>query len=96
MKMEDEKVKEAHVILHPIRFRIIELLNEKQMHVSELSKALAEERRLLSYHLDILEEYGFVQSQHEISDQPKSKGKALRIYRATDKIEQVLGAIKKM
>lgn len=94
--MEDEKVKEAHVILHPIRFRIIELLSEKQMHVSELSKALAEERRLLSYHLDILEEYGFVQSKHEISDQPKSKGKALRIYRATDKIEQVLGAIKKM
>jgi DNA-binding transcriptional ArsR family regulator len=94
--MEDEKVKEAHVILHPIRFRIIELLSEKQMHVSELSKALAEERRLLSYHLDILEEYGFVQSKHEISDQPMSKGKALRIYRATDKIEQVLGAIKKM
>jgi DNA-binding transcriptional ArsR family regulator len=96
MKMEEEKVKEAYVILHPIRFRILELLSEKQMHVSELSKALAEERRLLSYHLDILEEYGFVQSKHEISDQPKSKGKALRIYRATDKIEQVLGAIKKM
>jgi len=33
MKMEEEKVKEAHVILHPIRFRIIELLSEKQMHV---------------------------------------------------------------
>jgi predicted transcriptional regulator len=96
MKMEEEKVKEAYVILHPIRFRIIELLSEKQMHVSELSKALAEERRLISYHLDILEEYGFVQSKHEISDQPKSKGKALRIYWRTDKIEQVLGAIKKM
>jgi predicted transcriptional regulator len=96
MKMEEEKVKEAYVILHPIRFRLIELLSEKQMHVSELSKALAEERRLISYHLDILEEYGFVQSKHEISDQPKSKGKALRIYWRTDKIEQVLGAIKKM
>jgi len=96
MKMEEEKVKEAHVILHPIRFRIIELLSEKQMHVSELSKALAEERRLISYHLDILEEYGFVQSKHEISDQPRSKGKALRIYWTTDKIHHVLDEIRQM
>ncbi len=94
--MEEEKVKEAHVILHPIRFRIIELLSEKQMHVSELSKALAEERRLISYHLDILEEYGFVQSKHEISDQPRSKGKALRIYWTTDKIHHVLDEIRQM
>jgi len=96
MKMEEEKVKEAHVILHPIRFRIIELLSEKQMHVSELSKALAEERRLISYHLDILEEYGFVQSKYEISDQPRSKGKALRIYWTTDKIHHVLDEIRQM
>ena len=94
--MEEEKVKEAHVILHPIRFRIIELLSEKQMHVSELSKALAEERRLISYHLDILEEYGFVQSKYEISDQPRSKGKALRIYWTTDKIHHVLDEIRQM
>jgi predicted transcriptional regulator len=93
---EDMMMTEAHLILHPIRFRLLQLLSERQMYVSELSKALAEERRLLSYHLDILEQYGFVQSKHEISDQPRSKGKALRTYWATDKIEQVLGELKKL
>lgn len=96
MNKEDTVVKDAHLILHPIRFRILELLGEKQMNVSELSKALAEERRLLSYHLDLLEQCGFVQSRHEISTQPKSKGKAVRIYGRTDKLEQVLGAIKQL
>jgi predicted transcriptional regulator len=96
MKIEDELVKEAHVILHPIRFRIIELLSEKPMHVSELSKTLSEERRLVSYHLDMLEDYGFVKSRHEISEQPKSKGKALRIYWTTEKVRELLGEIRKM
>lgn len=94
--MEDKLVKEAHVILHPIRFRILELLAEKPMHVSEISRALGEERRLVSYHLDTLEEFGFVTSKHEISDQPKSKGKALRIYWTTGKVKEVVSELKKM
>jgi predicted transcriptional regulator len=96
MKVEDKLVKEAHVILHPIRFRIVELLTEKPMHVSEISTTLGEERRLISYHLDTLEEYGFVTSKHEISKHPKSKGKALRIYWTTDKVREVISKIKKM
>jgi predicted transcriptional regulator len=96
MKVEDKLVKEAHVILHPIRFRIVELLSEKPMHVSEISKTLGEERRLISYHLDTLEEYGFVTSKHEISEHPKSKGKALRIYWTTAKVGEVISKIKKM
>jgi predicted transcriptional regulator len=96
MKMEDALVKEAHVILHPIRFRLVELLAEKPMHVSEISRAMGEERRLVAYHLDTLEEYGFVKSKHEISEQPKSKGKALRIYWTTDKVKTVIAELKKM
>ncbi|HDS45483.1 MAG TPA: transcriptional regulator [Methanomicrobia archaeon] len=66
------------------------------MHVSEISKMLGEERRLISYHLDTLEEHGFVESKHEISEHPKSKGKALRVYWTTDKVKGVIGEIKRM
>ena len=97
MKIEDKLVKEAHVLLHPIRFRIIELLAEKPMHINSISKALeGKKKKLVSYHLDILEEYGFVTSEYEISEQPKSKGKALKKYSVTDKVEEVLSGIKKM
>jgi DNA-binding transcriptional ArsR family regulator len=96
MKMKAELVKEAHVILHPIRFKIVELLAEKPMHISEISRALNEERRLVSYHLDTLDEYGFVSSNYAISEHPKSRGKALRIYSTTGKVKKVVSELKKM
>jgi DNA-binding transcriptional ArsR family regulator len=95
MKIEDRLVEEAHVLLHPIRFRIVELLAEKPMHINAISNTLGEDRRLVSYHLLTLEEYGFVDSKYEISEEPKSKGKALKRYWVTDKVEGVISEIKK-
>jgi DNA-binding transcriptional ArsR family regulator len=96
VKIEEELVKDAHVLLHPVRFRIVELLMEKPMHINEISKAMGEERRLVSYHLLTLEEHGFVDSRYEISEQPKSKGKAIRKYWVTDKVEEVISELKKI
>lgn len=97
MKLEANLVKDAHVLLHPIRFRIVELLAEKPMHINAISKALEEEKkRLVSYHLHILEEHGLVSSKYEISELPKSKGKALKIFWLTDKVDVVLSGLKKI
>ena len=95
MAIEDKLVKEAHVLVHPIRFRIVELLLKNPMHINEISQALGEERRLVSYQLDLLEEYGFVKSKHELSTKPKLKGRAIRTYWVTDKVQEVIDAIKK-
>ncbi len=65
------------------------------MHISELSRAMSEERRLVTYHLIKLEERGFVTSKYELSEQPKLKGKALRMYTAIDKVARVLSELKK-
>jgi DNA-binding transcriptional ArsR family regulator len=94
--MEDTIVKDAHVLLHPIRFRIVELLADNPLHINGISKAMGEERRLVSYHLLTLEEYGFVDSKYEISEQPKSKGKAIRKYWVTDKVNTVIAELKKI
>ncbi len=97
MKMDEELVKEAHVLLHPIRFRIVELLENQPMHINAISKALEEEKKkLVSYHLGILEDHGFVNSRYEISEQPKSRGKALKKYWVTDKVREVIGELKKI
>jgi predicted transcriptional regulator len=96
MKMKDKLVKDAHVLLHPIRFRIVELLAEKPMHINGISKAMGEERRLVSYHLLTLEEFGFVNSRYEISESPKSRGKAIRKYWVTDKVKEVISELKKI
>ena len=93
MKIEDN-LKEVHVLLHPTRYRIVELLAEKPMHINEISKVLGEERRLVSYHLLTLEEHGFLSSNYEISEQPNSKGKAIRKYSVTEKVEEVISELK--
>ncbi|MBE0517553.1 MAG: winged helix-turn-helix transcriptional regulator [Methanophagales archaeon] len=95
MENKDSLVRDAHVLLHPIRFRIAELLAEKPMHINEIAKAMGEERRLVSYHLLTLEEYGFVSSKYEISEHPKSRGKAIRKYWVNGKIEEVTSELKK-
>ena len=95
MEVDDTLVKEAHVLLHPIRFRIVELLIKAPLHINAISKVMGEERRLVSYHLMSLEEAGFVDSKYEISEAPKSKGKAIRKYWVTDKVDDVISEIKK-
>ena len=94
MKIEDDLLKDVHVLLHPIRYRIVERIAEKPMHINEISKALGEGRRLVSYHLLTLEEYGFLSSNYEIFEQPKSKGKAIRKYKMTEKVEEVILKLK--
>jgi len=93
--LEGELLKDSHILLHPERYRIMELLAEKPMHISGLSRAMSEERRLVTYHLVKLEERGFVKSKYELSEQPKSKGKAIRVYTATEKAAEVKAKLKK-
>jgi DNA-binding transcriptional ArsR family regulator len=57
--LEGEHLKDSYILLHPERYRILELLAEKPMHINELSRALSQERRLVAYHLMTLEERGF-------------------------------------
>ncbi len=90
MERDDDLIRDVHVLLHPLRYRIVELLEEKPMHINEISNALEEEMRLVSYHLLILLEHGFLRSNYEISEQTRSKGKVIRKYRVTEKVEEVI------
>lgn len=104
--MADEKKKllvgDAHILLHPKRFRIVQLLAKKPLHINgivkvmDVEKAMAVERRLVTYHLRTLESYEFVKSKYEISETAPSKGKAIRKYWLTDKVQKTLDELKKI
>ncbi len=92
-----EFIDDAHTLLQPIRFKLIELLGSEGPHyINELAKALGKERRLISNHLEILEDYGFVTSRRELSENPRSLGRELKIYQVTPKVAEVRAALKKM
>jgi hypothetical protein len=88
-------LEDSHIFLHPIRYRPVELIAEQPRHVNALSSALGLERRLATYYLATLEERGFAMSGYEISEGPKMKGKALRMYTAIDKVADVKVKLKK-
>ena len=85
MHIKDQLLKEAHILSHPTRNRIAKLLVEKPMHIGELTEALGEERRLVSYHLLLLEEHGFVSSEFEYPNESISSGKTIKKYGVTGK-----------
>jgi predicted transcriptional regulator len=82
-------IDDAHTLLHPVRFGLINLLVEKPRYINEIAKALGQERRLVTHHLEILEAYGFVTSKRTLSEEPRALGKGLKIYQVTDKVAEV-------
>jgi predicted transcriptional regulator len=84
-----------HVITDRIRYRICKLVQERPLHINMIAKGIQEERRLASYHLNILEEYGVLTSKYEISMADKSKGKAIRSYWLTPLGKQALTQLEK-
>lgn len=61
------------------RMRVIALLAEERLHVSELARRIGMSRPLLYMHLAKLEEAGFVTGSLELGDD----GKALKYYALT-------------
>ncbi len=93
-RIDEGLLSEVHVLLHPIRFKIVELLTDGQLHINEISNLLGVDRRLVSYHLLTLEEHGFLSSRYEVSQRPGSKGRAMKKYRLTGKVARVLTELK--
>jgi predicted transcriptional regulator len=78
--LDEVLLEDSHIFLHPVRYRLLELLEGQPLHPNALSSTLGMERRLLAYHLAKLEDRGFVTSRYMISELDKSKGKALKVY----------------
>lgn len=63
-------------IASPQRMRIIAMLSDEPLHVSELARRVGMSRALLYMHLTKLEEAGFIAGHLELSDD----GKALKFF----------------
>jgi len=89
---------DVYTLLHPTRFRIVKLLNEKSMHIDRRDKprpGRGKAPNLIGMHLDILELYGFVSSERVISEEGQLKGRVTRIVRLTDKVAKVCSELQK-
>jgi hypothetical protein len=67
------------------------------MHIDWISRALDVKRGLVAYHLDTLQERGFVKSNYGLLMllELEQSGTALRVYTVTDKVADVKPELKK-
>jgi len=91
-EMSEKIIREALILLHPERWSIIKTLkaSSSPLYINKIAEKSGVDRRLVSYHLSVLEQYGFVESEFKIIKEPQSKGKAGRFYKLTGKVDEVL------
>ena len=91
MKIVDEGT--AQMVMHPVRFKILQCIKEatEPLFVEQIAKAVGEHPRLVSHHLDVLQEIGLVDCKYGIE---KVKGSArrvaVRLCSPTPKLAEVL------
>lgn len=79
--------------MHPARFQILRVLREAKepMYIDQIAKETKINARMVSHHLDVLEEQGLASSEYKLVDASGSKRKvAVRLCSATQKAEEVI------
>jgi len=97
---KDELVKLFHVLAQPTRQKIIKALREAgpgSLYIDEIAQKIKEDRRNVSFHLATLAEYGLVDGDYKVIEQPvaksKAKGKAAKFYHLTDKFGEAVSSL---
>jgi DNA-binding transcriptional ArsR family regulator len=89
----------ALIIMHPVRFSILKFINEakKPQYVEQIASAINQHPRLISHHLNVLQDLGLVECTYEIATAKGSTkhGVAVRLCRATSKLKEVFQEIAK-
>ena len=96
--MSKEILKEAALLFHPVRYKIVETLRREKtpMYIDEIAGKINEDRRLVSFHLSTLEDKGLAKSEFKVIKKAQSKGKAGRFYTLTPRVDVVLTELAKM
>ena len=87
----------AGLVMQPSRFRILQLLrqSEQPQFVEQIAKSVKIHPRMVSHHLDILQEQGLVESRYDlVSVEGSKRGVAVRLCSATPKADEVLRQIR--
>ena len=90
--ISDDTVSLVHVVSHPVRYRILNLLREEgtEMYITEIAERLEINHRLASFHLGALLQYELVEGDWKVSKTPRSKGKAVKYYKMTGRAKRIL------
>jgi len=87
----------ASIVMHPARFKILQYLRQSKepQFVEQIAKAVGIHPRMVSHHLDVLQEEKLIESKYELVKVDGSKrGVAVRMCISTHKVDDVLRDIR--
>lgn len=97
MKIVDDGT--AQLVMHPVRFKILKYINESptKQFVEEIAKAIDKHPRLVSHHLNVLQDIGLIECTYEATKAKGSKRRrvAVRFCTPTPKLAEVFKDVAK-
>jgi len=97
MKIVDDGI--AQLVMHPVRFKILKHINEtpEKQFVEEIAKAIDKHPRLVSHHLNVLQDIGLIDCTYEATKAKGSKRRrvAVRFCTPTPKLAEVFKDVAK-
>lgn len=87
----------AETVMHPARYKILAMMGESKepQFVDQIAKATEIHPRMVSHHLDVLEDKGLISCEYKLMESKKSKREvAVRLCSLQPKATEVMDAIK--
>ncbi len=89
----------ALIVMHPVRFSILQFIKgaKEPQYVEQIAKAVDEHPRLVSHHLNVLQDLGLIECTYEVATAKGSskRGVAVRLCKPTPKLSEVFQEIAK-
>ena len=91
MKTQSDIYSEDYILIHPLRRRIINLLQNGEAYITKIARKLemGSKDRLIGFHLKVLEKNGFVTGRYDLEN-PNTVPIIVRYYCLTPKTNETL------
>jgi predicted ArsR family transcriptional regulator len=88
-------IERIHIASQPTRLYILNLLtNHKKMYATQIGEALSIDRKIITFHLNALEEAELVKSEYGLSEDKRPA--AVKYYQLTPRGKEILERILQM
>jgi len=72
-----------YTAMHPTRFEILLKIKDDPSYASKLAKEMDFDRRLISFHLSMLERYGLVRGEFGLKNEPEERPVVVKYFSLT-------------
>lgn len=96
MSSKDPEVVAMYIALHPMRHRILRLLEGKgKLYIKQIARRLGTDEKLVAFHLSTLRQHGLVEGEFALQTSESKVGRPILVkhYWLTEKARSILSLI---